>query len=536
MLEKMSLFLRIVIVALFLVSITITSAENVKASGPVVKREDRTSLVSTENGEISAVRVSDNINGSYLLHFFTLGPNAMFLPVILHADMVFYVHAGSGKLSWTDEDELKTAILRRGDVYRLEQGSAFFLQSNSETEIERANLRIHAIFANSNDDLREPRTGHYSSIREMVLGFDKNILQATFKVPEEVIDELLNGTRQPAIVHGAVVGPKRSAWDLETEFLRGLLRTKSFSLFELNKKKKKDDAKLFNLFDEGKDFENCNGWSTAVTRKKLSALKGSNFGLFMVNLTIGSMMAPHWNSMATEIGIVLQGRGMVRVVCSSFSNETTLCRNMRFQVKEGDVFVVPRFHTVAQMSFNDDTFVFIGFSTTTNKKNQPQFLVGRDSVLQTLDKNVLALSFNVTNTTMDRLLAPRDESVILGCVSCAEGELRILHQEIEKEREGQGGQGREEEGQQGGQGGEEEAAAEGERGKDHVITTIKRADIKVTLNRWIAQAWQVATNRAPNQQVAAGNGICRAGGHSTYSYQADDYQTTNSSDRWLLDE
>ncbi|KAL3813226.1 hypothetical protein ACJIZ3_014494 [Penstemon smallii] len=458
MLEKMSLFLRFVIVALFLLSITITSAENVKGSGPVVKKEERTSLVSNENGAISAVRVSDNINGSYLLHFFTLGPNALFLPVILHADMVFYVHAGSGKLSWTDEDELKTMSLRRGDVYRLEQGSVFFLQSNSETEIERANLRIHAIFANSNDDLREPRTGPYSSIREMVLGFDKNILQATFKVPEEVIDELLNGTRQPAIVHGAVVGPERTAWDLETEFIRGVIRTKSFNLFELNKKKKKDDAKLFNLFDEDKDFENCNGWITAVARKKLSALKGSNFGLFMVNLTIGSMMAPHWNPMATEIGIVLQGRGMVRVVCSSFSNETTLCRNMRFEVKEGDVFVVPKFHTVAQMSFNDDTFVFIGFSTTTDKKNQPQFLVGRDSVLRTLDKNVLALSFNVTNTTMDQLLAPRDESVILGCISCAEGE-------FEKEREGQGGQGREEEGQRGGQGGEEEAAAaaEGER-------------------------------------------------------------------------
>lgn len=61
----------------------------------LVKREERRTLVSTEYGEISAVRVSDNINASYLLHFFTLEPNSLLLPLLLHADMVFYVHTGN---------------------------------------------------------------------------------------------------------------------------------------------------------------------------------------------------------------------------------------------------------------------------------------------------------------------------------------------------------------------------------------------------------------------------------------------------------
>lgn len=69
------------------------------ASVPVVKREQRRTLVSTEYGEISAARVSDNINGSYLLHCFTLEPNSLFLPVILHADMVFYVYTGGDLLN-----------------------------------------------------------------------------------------------------------------------------------------------------------------------------------------------------------------------------------------------------------------------------------------------------------------------------------------------------------------------------------------------------------------------------------------------------
>lgn len=62
--------------------------------------------------------------------------------------------SGSGKLSWAEEDELKHMDLRRGDVYRLLRGTVFFIHCVSETATEQQRLRIHAIFANSNDDLR----------------------------------------------------------------------------------------------------------------------------------------------------------------------------------------------------------------------------------------------------------------------------------------------------------------------------------------------------------------------------------------------
>ncbi|KAL3630316.1 hypothetical protein CASFOL_023300 [Castilleja foliolosa] len=423
------------VVALFLwCAIAITTTTGVRASGSLVKTEQRKTLFFSEDGQISAARVADNINGSYLLHFFTLEPNSLFLPALLHADMIFYVHTGSGKLSWTYEDELKSTEITRGDVFRLEQGSFFFINSNLETETERQKLRINAIFFDSNNDLHEPAIGPYSSIRDMVLGFDREVLKSAFKVPEEVIDDLLNGTSPPAIVHG-LQRTKKAAFEMEAQFMSSFLGTRGFNIVELNKKKKKkkSDAKLYNLFKEDKDFENCNGWSTTVTGKKLSALRGSDVGLFMVNLTAGSMMGPHWNPTATEVAVVLQGRGMVRVVCSSFSNGTH-CRNKSFEVEEGDVFAVPRFHPMAQISFNNGTLVFMGFSTSA-KKNHPQFLAGQASVFRSLDKDVLAMSFNVSNTTLDQLLAPQHESVILGCVSCADEELRIMEEERERARE-----------------------------------------------------------------------------------------------------
>ncbi|KAG6397330.1 hypothetical protein SASPL_143496 [Salvia splendens] len=53
---------------------------------------------------------------------------------------------------------------------------------NMETETQRRKLRIHSIFSNSNIDMHELPSEPYSSIRDMVLRFDKKVLQAAFKV------------------------------------------------------------------------------------------------------------------------------------------------------------------------------------------------------------------------------------------------------------------------------------------------------------------------------------------------------------------
>ncbi|KAK4711897.1 hypothetical protein R3W88_006410 [Solanum pinnatisectum] len=402
-------------------------------SDPLVKRAERKTVISTENGQVSSVTIADGTTGSYHLQFITLEPNSLFLPVVLHSDMVFYVHTGSGKLTWMNENEEKSVDLRIGDVFRLPFGSIFFLESNLDPI--RQKLRVYSIFPNSGDDFRESLNGPYSSIRKMVLGFDKKVLQAAFHIQEDVIEEVLGGTEVPAIVHGVPKSTKKkknNLWEMEAQFMKTVLRRGSYSFFD-NQKNKKKSSKLFNVFQEKPDFENCNGWSTVINRKKLPALKGSQIGIYVVNLTKGSMMGPHWNPMATEIGIAIQGEGMVRVVCSN-SGTGQGCKNMRFKVEEGDVFVVPRFHPMAQMAFNNNSFVFVGFSTTT-KKHHPQYLTGRASVLRTLDRHILEASFNVANTTMHQILEAQGDSVILECTSCAEEEKRLMEEERRREEE-----------------------------------------------------------------------------------------------------
>ncbi|KAI9089175.1 hypothetical protein K1719_029454 [Acacia pycnantha] len=183
-----------------------SSSENVtrEEESPVIGKSEWRRITRNEYGKVSATDVKDEHRSSFHLQFFTLEPNSLFLPVLLHADMLLYVHSGSGRLIWTYDGDAKTINLRQGDICTLRTGLVFYLQSNLEAQRHR--LRIFAIFPNSIHNHYDPVIGAYSRISELVGGFDQKIIQAAFGVPEELAAEISNKTETPAIVHAVSKG------------------------------------------------------------------------------------------------------------------------------------------------------------------------------------------------------------------------------------------------------------------------------------------------------------------------------------------
>lgn len=103
------------------------------------------------------------------------------------------------------------------------------------------------------------------------------------KIPEEAVEEITSAKKPPQIVHAAQNSSSKTFWEVEAQFIEVFLGRNMYNLFEVNKKKKSTD--VYNFFDGDRDVENCNGWSTAVSSKQSQSLRGSNIGLFMVNLT-----------------------------------------------------------------------------------------------------------------------------------------------------------------------------------------------------------------------------------------------------------
>ncbi|CAA7393638.1 unnamed protein product [Spirodela intermedia] len=402
---------------------------------PLVKRENRKTIASSDYGTISAVDVDDRYGGSYHLQFFTLEPQSLLIPLHLHVDMVFYVHSGRGTVSWVSDGETIDLEVKRGDIYRIGSGSVFYVRSHPDPL--RQKLRIHAIFTTSTSEASpEALVGAYSNLADLVRGFDEGVLRMGFRVSEEVISGLKSAERPLSIVPFTAGNETDGAGWKEGIFEALMGVGRPLGSDNGKKKKEKTKGKAFNILDVEPDVQNCNGQSIAVTDKEFHALKGSDVGVFMVNLTKGSMMGPHWNPRATEIAIVTHGEGMVQVVLprvASSGERTRECLSWRFRVREGDVFLVSRYHAMAQMSFNNGSLSFVGFSTKV-RKNRPQFLAGKRSVLQTLDRDILALSLGVSNTTVDKLLAPQGEAIMLDCTSCAEQEWERMAEDIEKQR------------------------------------------------------------------------------------------------------
>jgi hypothetical protein len=96
---------------------------------------------------------------------------------------------------------------------------------------------------------------------------------------------------------------------------------------------------------------------------------------------------------------------------------------------------------MAQTSFNIDSFVFVGFSTRMGQ-NHLQFLAGKQSVLQAIEKEVLALALGQRNTSaVEQLLAGQRDSTILSCISCTKELEEKTTEEERKRREEEEGDG-----------------------------------------------------------------------------------------------
>lgn len=98
----MLLYKSLIVISFLFLAVSLShdqvEAYDVKAGPvrPMVKRDERRSLIETECGRISAAKIStDGTRRPYYLQFITLEPNSLFLPALLHSDMVFYVHTGT---------------------------------------------------------------------------------------------------------------------------------------------------------------------------------------------------------------------------------------------------------------------------------------------------------------------------------------------------------------------------------------------------------------------------------------------------------
>ncbi|KAI3427685.1 Cupin type-1 domain-containing protein [Psidium guajava] len=425
---------------------------------------DSKRLFRTEAGEMKVVRSFGGRIVERPMHigFITMDPQTLFVPQYLDSNLVLFVRRGEAKIGAIYEDELVERRLKIGDIYRVPAGSAFYLVNIGEGQRLHLIASIDTSASLGLSTFQSFFIGGGSYPASVLTGFEPETLATAFNVSVDEVTDLLTGQQEGPIMYiNDDTRQRPSLWSnflqlKEQDRLQHLKRMLEFhgeskdeendeeeeeeeeawswrkflsSIFprddrrrdERRREGRRDDRRWrtgkgpdsYNLYERRPDFRNDYGSSVALDESDYEPLRHSGIGVYLVNLTAGSMMAPHVNPRATEYGIVIRGSGTIQIGYPNGSSAVNA------KVQEGDVFMVPRYFPFCQISSRSGPLEFFGF-TTSARRNRPQFLVGRNSVLQKLLGPELAAAFGVSNeTTVRGLVDAQREAVILPSASAA---------------------------------------------------------------------------------------------------------------------
>ncbi|GFP81004.1 vicilin-like antimicrobial peptides 2-2 [Phtheirospermum japonicum] len=398
--------------------------------------QDSKQVIRTDAGEMRVVRGGGGGRSAVMIRtpmhigFITMEPNSLFIPHYLDSTLIFFVR--TARVGHIYNDELVERTLKMGDIYRIEAGSTFYLVNTAEGQ------RLHCICSIDTSDSLGWHSfqsffvagGTYPA--SILSGFDHLTLSTAFNVSEAELGEMLTKQQNGPIVylsdthspslwskfvdmeqHQKLAHMRRivhvSAQDLKEDEEQPIWSFRKLLLSFFGKKDKRGGEK------KGKrkpDFSNNYGSSIALDESDYEPLKYDDFGIYLVNLTAGSMMAPHINPRATEYGIVLRGSGTIQIV---YPNGTLA---MNAKVTEGEVFWIPRYFPFCQIASRTGPFEFFGF-TTSARNNRPQFLVGANSLLQTMRGPEMAAAFGVSEDRLNEIIDAQRETTILPSATVA---------------------------------------------------------------------------------------------------------------------
>ncbi|KAK2380358.1 vicilin seed storage protein [Trifolium repens] len=413
------------------------------SSSKLFLMENFKSVVKTDAGEMRLFKNNDDkfLDRSMHIGLINMEPRSLFIPQYLDSNLIIFVRRGVAKLGFIYGDELEERRIQTGDLYVIPAGSVFYLVNIGEGQ------RLHVICSidpsTSLGDTFQPFYIGGDNQQSVLAGFEPAILETAFNESRTKIQRIFKKKQDGPIVF-IDDSHSPSQW---TKFLKLKSQDKVQKLKTLVQSQEEEDEEekqtswswrklmesvlgkankyienkdradspdSYNLYDKKPDFKNAYGWSSALDGGDYSPLKIPNIGVFHVNLTAGSMMAPHVNPRATEYTIVLRGYGRIQIL---FPNGTNA---MEKEIKVGDIFYIPRYFPFCQIASRNGPLEFIGFTTSSEKSN-PQFLAGAASLLKTLLGPELAASFGVSVDTMRDVVDAQHDAVILSSTWAAPG-------------------------------------------------------------------------------------------------------------------
>ncbi|KFK40533.1 hypothetical protein AALP_AA2G008100 [Arabis alpina] len=352
---------------------------------------------------------------NYRFSFMEMEPSTFLVPHHWDADSVFLVLQGKGVIAFVTDSTKESFHIRRGDVLRVPSGVTHFLTNTNDT----VPLRIAKILVPVNipgrfQDFFPARSQFHQSY---FTGFSKQVLSASFNIPEELLERLISRSQQMG--QGII---RRVSPDQIKELAEQATSPS-------NKHKDSDMSKFwtpFSIFKQDPVYSNDFGHFHEVDPTSFSQLQDLHIAVAWVNMTQGSLFLPQFNSKTTFVTFVENGCAHFEMASPyKFQSKQQQWFGPREEEEEeeeiggqvqkivsrvckGDAFVIPAGHPFTILS-QDQNFVGIGFGIFASN-NIRTFLAGQENMLNNLDTVATRLSFGVGSKMAEKLFTSQNYS------------------------------------------------------------------------------------------------------------------------------
>ncbi|KAF5752254.1 vicilin-like antimicrobial peptides 2-2 [Tripterygium wilfordii] len=296
--------------------------------------------------------------------------------------------------------------LVRGSVVCVPAGTTVYLVNQDNNE--KLNIVKLMQSVNAPGQFKEYFAGGGTNPEPYYTVFSDDILERVLNTPRDELPRLFGQQKKGMIMKAT------------KEQLRGLSRHVSSPGATSH-----DSNAPFNLLNQRPRYSNEHGQFFEASPEEFKQLQTMDLYVAFSDMDKGSIMAPHYNSRATTVVVVVEGHARIEMGCPHLSQESQGQRREQRTEQEGyyqkisshlspgDVFIIPAGHPFTIVASENEKLRTVGFGIHA-WNNQRSFLAGRDNIVQQLEKEAKEMSFNVPAEQVEKVFSRQRESFYLG--------------------------------------------------------------------------------------------------------------------------
>lgn len=378
---------------------------------------------------------------NYRVSIVEANPSSFVIPMHFDAEIVLFVAEGRGTITVIKEKR-GSFDLKCGDVFRIPAGAPFYLINKDEQHKFKIVNLLQPTFVPGHFEIFQPGGQNPESF---YTAFSWDLLEAAMKTPRDKLKRFFEQQKEGTIIKAT------------REQIRSLSQHEEV-IPKIWPFKESETERSFNLLKQHPWQSNKFGRLFEAHPDDFSQLRDLGVAIAFANITKGSMMAPHYNSKAMKIAVVVDGEGGFQMACPHLSSSRKGGRwsereqeqmgesgrwsereqeqerkgertyqKIRGRLRRGVVFVVPAGHPFSVFASNNQNLQIVCFEANAFG-NTKYLLAGKDNIVNKMEKVARELGFNTPGSDVETIFKQQEEEFFFP------GPTQQQHQQREQEQ------------------------------------------------------------------------------------------------------